>query len=190
MEDLYNKLIDLYTLLRDEMREKWNRDLPFQELIFDRWTRAKDLKFGDGTSVYQSSFIFGDVIVGENTWIGPYTILDGSARLSIGDYCSISAGVHIYTHDTVKWALSGGKAEYEKAAVHIGNCCYIGAQTIIAKGVTIGDHCVIGANSFVNRDLPPYSIAYGSPCRRRGIVEFMETGSIDFIFDRSKNNNQ
>lgn len=101
--------------------------------------------------------------VGKNTRIAPYTLLDGSGGLIIGDYCSISAGIHIYTQDTVKWAISGGKVEYERASVKIGNCCYIGPYTVIAKGVAIGDYCVIGAGSFVHRDIPPYTVTVGYP---------------------------
>ena len=108
------------------------------------------------------------------TWIGPFTLLDGTGGLQIGENCSISAGVQIYTHDTVAWALSGGAAEYERAPVSIGDCCHIGAQAVIVKGVSIGDHCVIGATSFVNRDVPPFTIAAGSPCRPIGRVGIAE----------------
>jgi len=156
------------------MRRKWKRDLPFDEILFDRWERAKNLGFGQGSSVYHNCYIYGDVSVGENTWIGPFTLLDGDGGLSIGSYCSISAGVQIYTHDTVKWALSAGKVEKESAPVKIGDCSYIGAQTTIIKGVTIGDHCVIGAGSFVNRDIPSYSIAVGNPCIIRGTVQLVD----------------
>jgi len=160
-----------YNKLRTATKNRWHRDLPFDELLFDRWERARSLGFGDGTSIYHNSYIYGDVKIGKNTWIGPYTLLDGTGGLVIGDYCSISTGVHIYTHDTVEWALSGGKAEHERAPVSIGNCCYIGSQTVIAKGVTIGDHTVIGACAFVNRLVPPFSIAVGSPCQIIGRVE-------------------
>jgi len=100
-----------------------------------------------------------------NTWIGPFTILDGSGGLTIGDYCSISAGVQIYTHDTVQWAISGGKYEAERSAVKIGSRCYIGPNVIISKGVTIGDGCVIGACSLVNCDIPSDSKAWGVPVK-------------------------
>ena len=157
--------------LRSEMRERFDRDLPLEELLFDRWERAQSLGFGEGTSIYHNSYVYGSVKVGRNTWIGPFTLLDGSGGLEIGSFCSISAGVQIYTHDTVKWAVSGGKAGYERAPVSIGDACYIGPQTVIAKGVTIGEHSVIGACSFVNRDIPPYTVAHGVPCRPAGRVE-------------------
>jgi acetyltransferase-like isoleucine patch superfamily enzyme len=169
-QTLAERLRALHGILRDEMRTRWNRDLPFEELLFDRWERARYLGFGDGTSIYHSSYVYGDVKVGANTWIGPMTVLEGSGGLTIGSNCSISAGVKIFTHDSVRWAVSGGKAPYEKAPVTIGDCCYIGSQTVIAKGVTIGPHCVIGACSFVNEDIPPFTIASGAPCRPRGRV--------------------
>ncbi len=171
MDALLETLRALYRKLRAETRTKWKRDLPLEELIFDRWERAQALGFGDHTSIYHNSYVYGDVKVGENTWIGPFTLLDGSGGLTIGDYCNISSCVQIYTHDTVKWAVSGGRAKYEYAPVKIGASCHIGAQTVIAKGVTIGEHSIVGACSFVNRDIPAYSVAVGVPCRVVGHVE-------------------
>jgi len=152
------------------MRERWDRDLPLDELLFDRWERARELGFGEGTSIYHSSYVYGDVKVGRDTWIGPHTLLDGSGGLEIGHNCSISTGVQIYTHDTVDWAVSGGVAPYVRAPVRIGSCCYLGPNTVVAKGVSIGDHCVVGTGSLVNRDVPSYSIAVGSPFRIVGRV--------------------
>lgn len=176
LDELHNLLNCLYQSLRRNMRVKWNRDLPFEELLFDRWERAKVLGWGDGASIYQSAIVLGDVKVGKRTWIGPFTILDGSGGgLEIGEFCSISAGVHIYTHDTVKWAVTGGVAQYDKAPVKIGSCVYIGPNSVIAKGVTIGDHSIIGACSFVNDDVAPYTKVAGCPARVVGQVAMADT---------------
>lgn len=161
---LHATLKKLWQQEHSQVIEKWNRSLPFGDYITDRWQKAKLLGFGDGASIYDSSLVLGDVCVGNNTWIGPFTILDGTGKLEIGSWCSISAGVQIYTHDSVQWAISGGKAEYEYAPTKIGSRCYIGPNTIISKGVTIGDGCIIGANSLVLKDIPARSKAYGSPC--------------------------
>jgi acetyltransferase-like isoleucine patch superfamily enzyme len=166
-----DELRHVHRQLDAAMRERWRRSLPLDELLSDRWERARELGFGDGASIYASSYVYGDVRVGAGTWIGPFTLLDGTGGLTIGSTCSISAGVQIYTHDTVKWALSGGVADAEKAAVSIGDCCHIGASAVIAKGVTVGHHSVIGACSFVNREIPPFTIAVGIPCRAIGRVE-------------------
>jgi acetyltransferase-like isoleucine patch superfamily enzyme len=176
-----DELRELHQRLDREMRERWDRSLPLQELMSDRWQRARELGFGEGASIYASSYVYGDVRVGARTWVGPFTLLDGTGGLQIGVNCSISSGVQIYTHDSVEWALSGGVAEYELAPVSIGDCCHIGAQAIVVKGVSIGDHCVIGAASFVNRDVPPCTIAAGTPCRPIGSVQMAE-GRISLVF--------
>ena len=103
--------------LRAQMRADHDRDLPFDELLSDRWERARSLGFGEGTSVYASAIVMFDVRVGASTWIGPWVMLDGRGGLEIGDYCSISSGVQVYTHDTVAWALSrAGRAAYAARA--------------------------------------------------------------------------
>jgi acetyltransferase-like isoleucine patch superfamily enzyme len=109
--------------------------------------------------------VLGDVKVGAHTWIGPNVVLDGSGGLTIGSHCSISAGVQVYSHDSVRWALSGGKASYEHAPTSIGDNCYIGPLTVIGRGVRIGDGCLVGAHSLVLEDIPAGSKAFGSPCR-------------------------
>lgn len=146
-------------------QQRWQRSLPFADYVVDRWQKARMLGFGEGSSIYDSSLVLGQVTVGAKSWIGPFTVLDGSGGLSIGDYCSISAGVQIYTHDTVAWATSGGVAPVERAAVRIGDRCYIGPNAVISMGVTIGNGCVVGANSLVNRDLPSGVRAWGTPAR-------------------------
>jgi acetyltransferase-like isoleucine patch superfamily enzyme len=170
-DQFYSNLISVYKKRRNEIKRKWNRVLPFNELISDRWEKAQFLNGSSGSSIYDNSYVFGKVSIGKNTWIGPYTILDGSGgKLSIGDFCSISSGVQIYTHNTVKWALTGGKSEYEKKSVRIGDNCYVGPNSIISMGVSIGKCSVIGSLSFVNSKIPPYSIAFGSPAKIVGKV--------------------
>lgn len=163
--DLLEALRDLWRRLQADVEGRWHRTLPFGDYVVDRFEKARRLGFGDGASIYDSALVIGSVKVGEKTWIGPFTLLDGSGGLEIGSFSSISAGVQIYTHDTVEWALSGGTQEAEQAPTRIGSRCYLGPGTIVAKGVTIGDGCVIGANSLVLEDVPAGSKAYGTPCR-------------------------
>lgn len=161
----------LRATLDDELLDRFQRSLPFGDALFDRWERARRLGFGEGASVYDSALVFGETSVGDNTWIGPYVILDGSGGgLSIGSYCSVSAGVHIYTHDTVRWALSGGTEPARRGSVAVGDRCYLGSQSVITPGVTIGDQVVVAANSLVRRDVPPRTIVGGSPATTLGEV--------------------
>lgn len=155
--------LEVHKALREEILKRWQRALPFNEELFDRWERARFLGFGKGTSVYDSCIVFGDVKVGENTWIGPFTVLDGSGGLEIGSSCSISAGVHIYTHNTVAWALTGGKVSYERKPVKIGDRCYIGPHATISQGIKIGSCAIVGANSFLREDVGSHTMVAGNP---------------------------
>lgn len=147
--------------LRYSMKSEFNRHVSVQDLLTDRWETAEFYGFGEGTSCYNNVLIIGDVKVGKNTWIGPNVILDGTAGLEIGDYVSISAGVQIYTHDTVDWSNSLGKESLKKAATKIGNGVYLGPNSVIQMGTTIGDKAVIGAMSFVNKQIPENGKWYG-----------------------------
>ena len=161
---LYNKLRKLIFKLVTNKKDGYDRFLSTPDYFIDRWERAKYMGFGEGSSVYDSCLVLGKVSVGNNTWIGPYTVLDGSGGgLTIGDNCDICAGVQIYTHSTVNRVING--AEIEKAPVSIGSNVYIGPNVVVAMGCCIGDRVVIGANSFVNIDIPNDSKAFGTPAR-------------------------
>lgn len=156
---------------RNEMKEKYDRVLPSGELIFNRFDKAKYLNCGENSSVYDTCIVMGNVKIGNHVWVGPYTLLEGSnADLVIEDFVSIDAGVMIYTHDSTKYYVSGAKAPFVKGPVTIKSNTVIGTMSMIACNVTIGRHCVIGAHSFVNQDIPDFSIAAGVPAKIIGRV--------------------
>lgn len=169
---------DLMERKRNDMKEKFNRVLPSGELIYNRFDKSRDMGFGKDSSIYDTSVVMGDIEVGNHVWIGPYTLLDGSSgKLKIGDYVSIDAGVMIYTHDSTKNYVSGGKAPFIKGDVTIKGYSVIGTMSMISCGVTIGQHCVVAAHSFVNIDVPDYSIVAGCPAKIIGkVVEDAEEG--------------
>lgn len=164
---ILDELMRIFKQRRDDKKNRFNRVLPFGEYVVDRWEKARYLGFDEGSSIYDSALVFGEVKVGRNTWIGPFTILDGSGGLTIGDNCSISAGVQIYSHDSVRWAMSGGKEDYEYAQTVIEDNCYIGPNTVIVKGLRIGSGSVVGANSYVDKSWPKGSQIAGNPAKSR-----------------------
>lgn len=170
-EALVDALRAVRRLTDDDQRERWDRSLSFGDALFDRWERAERLGFADGASIYDSALVYGAVAVGAHTWVGPGTLLDGSGGgLVIGAWCSVSAGVQVYTHDTVLRSLSMGTRAREAGPVRIGDGCHLGALAVVAPGVTIGDRCVVGAHSFVKHDVADRTVVAGTPARVIGRV--------------------
>lgn len=172
------KLKETLLLIENIYSKKWNRKIPITDILFDRWSLSERQKFGKDTNIYHNSHVFGDVKVGKKTFIGPYTIIDGSGGLEIGDFCSIAAGVHIYSHDTISRSISSYQKSVSKAKTKIGNSCFIGPNSVITKGVTIGDHCFVGANSVVTQDLESFSAVSGNPTQIIGKVVLSSDGSV------------
>ncbi|MCC5960525.1 MAG: acyltransferase [Rhodobacteraceae bacterium] len=167
LDDLRSLLSQFFSRAREEKQEQHIRTLPFGDYIVDRWEKARQLGFGEGSSVYDNVVILGEPSVGKNVWIGPNVVLDASGGLTIGDNCNISAGVQIYSHDSVDRCISGGTKDISKSPVVIGASSYVGPNSVIAKGVRIGSGCVIGAMSLVLKDVPDGSIAYGTPAQSK-----------------------
>jgi len=167
---------------QDMMKKRYNRYLPIAELFVDRWEKARKLGWGSETSVYDSCIVMGDVMVGGNCWVGPNTLLDGTGGgIVIGNHCDISAGVQIYTHDSIERCLTGTK-NLKLGRVIIGNNCYIAPQSIISQNVIIGNRCVIAANSFVNKSFEDNCIIAGTPARQIGQVHITEDGNVQLKY--------
>lgn len=84
---------------------------------------------------------------------------------AIGANCVIAAPPHHINSFTISNKVNYKNETKFKNSTRIGNDVWIGANTVILANVTIGDGVIIGANSLVNKDIPPYSIAFGSPAK-------------------------
>jgi carbonic anhydrase/acetyltransferase-like protein (isoleucine patch superfamily) len=187
LDRLHADLMALRDRLGAGTLERHARQNPFMEDLVDWRERGRAWTGEDrGVTVYDSATLIGDVEIGDHTWVGPFTILDGSGGLTVGHHCSIAAGCQLLSHDTASWALSGGVAEYERAPTSIGDCCFVGSLTVVLKGVTVGDHCLIGAGSVVTRDVPPYSIVAGTPARVVGSVELDPSATVRLRYDDTR----
>jgi acetyltransferase-like isoleucine patch superfamily enzyme len=167
--ELLAELRALVADLRRKKRRDFARHVSLGDLLTERGDIPREYGWGEGTTCYNNVLILGEVKLGKNCWVGPNVILDGSGgELVIGDHVDISAGVQIYTHHTVRRAISGGTAAIDRGNTRIGSRVYIGPNSIVQMGVTIGDGAIIGAMSLVNRDVPSGSMAWGIPARVTG----------------------
>ncbi len=119
----------------------------------------------------EHAWIAGDPQIGEGTWVGAFTVIDGSGGLTIGKGCDISSGAQIYTHSSARRCVSGrGHESVDRAPVRIGDRVFIGANAVIQMGVVIGDEVVVAAGSVVTSDVPSRAIVAGVPARIIGEV--------------------
>ena len=106
-----------------------------------------------------------NIHVGENFYSNfNLTILDG-APVTFGDNVFIAPNCGFYTAGHPLDPVERNKGLEYARPIKVGNNVWFGAGVHVLPGVTIGDNCVIGAGSVVNRDIPPCSLAVGNPCR-------------------------
>lgn len=113
------------------------------------------------------AWIVGEPTIGPGCWIGAFTVIDGSGGLTIGRGCDISAGAQIYSHSTVRRAVSDRAVDIERAPTSIGDCVHIGAAAVVLMGCQIGSHSVVAAGAVVTQGTvaPEWSLLIGVPAR-------------------------
>jgi len=108
----------------------------------------------------------------EGLTVGPNTYflrrnLDGMAPglITIGRDCVLAPTAMILTHDASTFVHTG---KYRFAPVKIGHRCFLGYNSVIMPGVTIGDDVIVGAGAVVTRDVPAGVVVGGVPARNIG----------------------
>ena len=107
----------------------------------------------------------GDVKIGNNTIIGLGNVVIGPVDIGNGVMLAQNIVVSGLNHGYEVIDISPSKQPISTKKITIEDDVWIGANSIITAGVTVGKHAVIGAGSVVVKDIPPYSIAVGNPAR-------------------------
>ncbi|MBV5329879.1 MAG: acyltransferase [Chlorobium sp.] len=109
----------------------------------------------------------GEIFIGDNASIQPYLHIGAATTLRIGKNVLMASHVYITDHDHVflDSDLHVGLQPLDVATVEIGDYVWLGENVVVLKGVTIGNNAIIGANSVVTKNIPPFAIAAGSPAR-------------------------
>ncbi|WP_313614962.1 acyltransferase [Agrobacterium sp.] len=94
--------------------------------------------------------------IGENTRVSLSVKLDRTnpSGIHIGKNTALAFGAAVITHDFVN------RKHYD---TYIGECCFIGARSIIMPGRRVGNNCIIGAGAVVLKDVPDGSVVIGNP---------------------------
>ncbi|WP_305879901.1 DapH/DapD/GlmU-related protein [Simiduia sp. 21SJ11W-1] len=128
---------------------------------------GRDIIVGDRSSLAANCYLHGPIRLGKEVSINPNCRLEGGrAGIVIGDKTRIAAGCNMYAFNHGLQADTPIKDQpVSSKGIRIGQDVWVGANTAITDGVTVGDHAVIGINSTVTRDVPAYAIVAGSPAR-------------------------
>jgi acetyltransferase-like isoleucine patch superfamily enzyme len=135
------------------------------------------IELGDYCRIRDFVFIWGGlgVRVGKYSDLQPHVTIWGGGETIIGDYVSVAVGSvllsAVYSHKEGLRMVDGlaqGEAKALLGKLVIENDVYLGANCTVMPNLTIGEGAIVGAHSFVNRDVEPWSISVGSPCKKIG----------------------
>lgn len=96
-------------------------------------------------------------ILGNNVEIGSFTIIDAKVGVVIEDNVKIGWSCSILSYSTI---------DDKKGKVILKKGCRIGTNSVILPGIIIGENATVGANSFVNTNIPSNEIWVGSPAKK------------------------
>jgi galactoside O-acetyltransferase len=139
--------------------------------------KSEVVELGDYCRIGDFVFIWGGlaVRVGKYSDIQVHSVIWGGGETIIGDYVTVGVGSvllsAVYSHkEGLRMVdhLPEGQTKTLFGKLVIENDVYIGANCTIMPDVTIGEGAIIGAGSFVNKNIEPWSINVGSPCKKIG----------------------
>lgn len=109
-----------------------------------------------------------NIRIGAGSFINVNCVLVDNNKITIGHNCLLGPGVHLYTAGhpvSAQDRICDGRYLTTTKPITIGNTVWIGGNTVVMPGVTIGDNTTIGAGSVVTKDIPAHVLAFGNPCK-------------------------
>lgn len=155
---------------------KAGRCVSIQDYVVINALSKEGIQLGDNVSIGMRSMIktSGSLTVvgkgfsmGHDSAMGNDCFVGAAGGVSIGNYVAIGQNVRFHSenhafHDRNRMICEQGVTN---KGITVGDDVWIGAGAVILDGTHIGNGCVIGANTLVNKDIPDYSIAVGNPVK-------------------------
>lgn len=126
-------------------------------------------RVGEGV-IFHHNVLFSrgeNIELGDGVLVNRYAMLDDRASLIVGDYTMLAAGITIETHthpfdDFSKPIAYSGRSG---RPVVVGRNSVVGYNAVVMAGVTLGERCIVAANSVVTKDVPDYTVVGGVPAK-------------------------
>lgn len=122
------------------------------------------------------------IVIGSNCYIGKRNFFTSGWQIEIADYCmtgvdcKLMSGDHLFESPMVPYLISGVTNE---KVIRLGANARLGAGVSVVGNVSIGHGSIVAAGSLVNKDIPPFSIAIGNPCKVHKRYDFATNQWID-----------
>jgi acetyltransferase-like isoleucine patch superfamily enzyme len=131
------------------------------------------LTLGAGTYIGRRATVHAldkPVTVGERSFIGADTYIEGQGGVVIGDDVLIADGVRLVpmNHGFQTRDIPMSRQEISAQGIRIDDDVWIGAHAVVTDGVTIGRWAIVAAGAVVSKDVEPYEIVGGVPARHIG----------------------
>lgn len=134
--------------------------------------KSKFKFFGENADFRAGAYAIhcSNISIGKNVVVRPSTMMfaDKFAQIILEDNVMMGAGVHFYVNnhkfDNREVPLID-QGYYPSEGILIKNGAWIGANSTILPGVTIGKNAVVGAGSIVTKSIPDFMIAVGNPAK-------------------------
>ena len=129
------------------------------------------LLIGDNTNIKENVLVNtnkGTITVGNDCWVGPFTLIYGNGDVTIGNHVMIAShcAINSVSHHASRTDVPMSQQGIYTAPVVIEDDVWIGIGAIILQGVRIGSGSIIGAGAVVNRDVEPGTVVAGVPARK------------------------
>lgn len=135
-------------------------------IVFTNLTRFNPVGLNKKCSIYVEKG--GELIIGANSGFSGVSIVC-HRKIEIGEYCNFGGNTFIWDTDFHPLNYMDrrihDKSKIRSMPIVIGNDVFIGANSTILKGVTIGDRAIIGCGSIVSKDIPSDEVWAGNPIR-------------------------
>jgi len=147
--------------------------------------KRKIFKIGKDSEIRPFATILGtgNIIIGERVIIPPYTLLstlpnDVRSTITIENDVLLGPNVAIYssTHRFAGVSIPIKDQGYDVNPVVIKEGCWIGINSVILPGITIGKNAVVGAGSIVTKDVPDFAVVVGAPAK---IIRFLNKNIVE-----------
>lgn len=150
------------------------------KIILSNGSSRNDIVIKDNARIFGTLHVSGGrIIIEEDVHIGPFSIVGSTEEVQIKKLAMISTRVDIidnnnhpvHPSDRKIMNMSGGIPKYktwkysDKAKIIVGENTWIGKDSLVLKGVTIGDNSIVAARSVVTKDVPIETIVAGNPAK-------------------------